>query len=207
MVAMPRFFVFVVLFFVVTPFALAQVPPGLPYDAAQHANPIVTYVSNADFKATTYAEARDRADIELLGLSQNEGKRESIQIALTSLKKIRIAGRDIDVTLYPVVRQTFALTDGTPFVLHSFKFPKVPFPPQIAAQILNEAAFGKPRRPQDARFGAADPPEMMDIRGSEALLFDRDGELTVFWTEEGTVHTATAKVPEREMFRLVEDLL
>ena len=187
--------------------AFAQVPPGPPYDPAKHPNAIVTYVTNGDFKASNYAEARDLSDIELLGLSQNEGRRDSIQVAETSMKKVKIGGRDADVTLYPVVRQTFTLTDGSRFVLHSFKFPRVPFPPQLAERILNEAAFLKMKKPEEGRFGLGPAPEQLEIRGSDALLFDNEGELTVFWTEDGAAHTATAKVAQRELFRLIEDLL
>jgi hypothetical protein len=185
----------------------AQVPPGVPYDASKHPNPIVTYVSKSSFQAATYEEAKDIADIELIGLSQEEGRRESIEMAQPTLKKVKVGPRDVDVTFYPVIRQVFRLADGGAFTLHSFKFPRTAIPPQIAAQVLNEAAFLKTKKPEDARFGLAPLPEMLDIRGSEALLFDIDGELTVFWTEDGVVHTATAKIPQKDLFRLVEDLL
>ena len=60
---------------------LAQVPPGSAYDPATHPNPILTYVTSSDFKPSTYAEAQEEADIELLGLSGSEGKRTSIELA------------------------------------------------------------------------------------------------------------------------------
>ena len=207
MFAMTRMLGFVALALLFAAESFAQVPPGLPYDATKHPNVIVTWVTNSDFKTAAYADARDAADIELMALSQTEGKRESIQMAETSLKKVRIGVRDADVTFYPVVRQTFRLTDGAPFVLHSFKFPKVPLPPQLAERVLNEAAFLKTKKPEDARFGLSQPPEMFDIRGYDALMFDRGGELTVFWVEDGVGHTATAKLPQKELFRLIEDLL
>jgi hypothetical protein len=185
----------------------AQVPPGVPYQPDKHPNPIITYVTKSDFKSATYQEATDASRIELLSLSQTDGKRESIHVAETSTKKIRVGGRDMDVVLYPVVRQTFRLNDGTAFLLHSFKFPKTPFPPAMAAQILDELAFAKTKKPEESRFGTAQPPERLEIRNSEAFLFDQDGELTIFWTEDGVAHTATAKMGEDELFRLVEDLL
>ena len=195
----------IVLLALLTVPALAQVPPGLPYDKAKHPNPIVTYVTNADFKTSTYTDARDLADIELLGLSQNEGKRDSIQVAETTMKRVKIGGRDADVTFYPVVRQIFTLTDGNRFVLHSFKFPRHPIPPQLAERILNEAALMKMRRPEEGRFGLGPAPEELEIRGAAAFLFDDEGELTLFWTEGGVAHTVTAKIPRRELFRLVEE--
>jgi hypothetical protein len=197
----------IVLLVLLTVPALAQVPPGLPYDKAKHPNAIVTYVTNADFKTSTYTDARDLSDIELLGLSQDEARRDSIQVAQTTLKRVKIGGRDFDVTFYPVVRQVFTLTDGNRFVLHSFKFPRVPFPRQLAEQILNEAALMKMRRPEEGRFGLSPAPEQLEIRGAAAFLFDDEGELTLFWTEGGAAHTVTAKIPQSELFRLVEDLL
>ena len=187
--------------------AFAQVPPGLPYDAGKHPNAIVTYVTNAEFNAVSFVEARDVADIELLGLSQVDGKREEIQMAETAMKKVKIGGREADVTFYPVIRQTFTLKGGATFLLYSFKFPKLPFPSQVAAQILNEAAFAKSKKPEEGRFGLATPPEHLEIRGSEALLFEKDGEPMIFWTEDGVAHTASAKTAQKELFRLVEDLL
>jgi hypothetical protein len=186
---------------------LAQVPPGPPYDPAKHINPIITYVGQGDFQSATYQSARDATSIELLGLGQDEATRESIEIARPALKRVRIGLRDVDVIFYPVVREKFRLKTGSMFTLDSFKFPKVPFPPQIAEQILDQAAFAKPRRPADARFGPSSPPEMLRIRGSNALLFEDDGNLTVFWIENGIGHTAAAKLTQKELLELVDDLL
>ena len=198
--SMIRVFFFVVLLAVPAP---GQVPPGPPYDGTTHPNPIVTYVMSRDFKSASYGDAGEIADIELLGLSQSEAKRDAIHIAEPTLKRVRIGRRDTDVTFYPVVRQTFLLSNGSPLVLHSFKFPRSPAP----AEILNEVAFAKAGKPEEARFGRATPPERLDIRGAEALLFDNEGELTIFWTEDGVAHVATAKIPQKELFRLMEDLL
>ena len=87
------------------------------------------------------------------------------------------------------------------------EFPKAGCSRQIAEEVLNQAAFTKTKKPEEARFGKADAPEMLDIRGSHALLFDQDGELTLFWIESGIGYTAAARIPQKDLFRLVEDLL
>jgi hypothetical protein len=48
---------------------------------------------------------------------------------------------------------------------------------------------------------------MLDVRGSEALMFEEDGQLTVFWVENGVAHTAAAKLPQDELLSLIDDLL
>src|SRR5262245_14559270 len=68
------------LFFAST--AFAQVPPGFPYDAAKHPNPVFTYVTNQDFKPVTFAEAQKLTGLELLGLSQQEGRQDSVEVAV-----------------------------------------------------------------------------------------------------------------------------
>jgi hypothetical protein len=102
-----------------------------------------------------------------------------------------------------VIRQKFELPQGGELVLHSFKNPKSAVPPFV----LDEAAFAETKKPQEARFGAAPKPEKMEIRGSAALLFEKEKLITVFWQEDGVNHTATASLPRRELFRLIEDLL
>jgi hypothetical protein len=202
--------------FRITPFLLslllpalapAQVPPGDPYDPARHPNPILTYVVNASFSMSSYAEANEDAGIDLLGLSQSEGTRESIEMARGGIRRTRIGPINPEVTYYPVVRQTFKLTDGGQFVLHSFKFPRLGIPANDARILLNQAAVEKKRDPREMRFGGNDAPEELDIRGQEALLFEKEGLITVYWVESGVGHTATARIPRRDLFRLIEDLL
>src|SRR5262249_38745286 len=110
--------------------ALGQVPPGNPYDSAKHPNPIVTYVTNQDFKPSTSSEVQKLAGRELLGLSQEEGRQESIEIAIlpSTTRRVKIGRSTVDVVYYSVVRQTFTVRDGGRLVLHSFKFPRLPVP-------------------------------------------------------------------------------
>jgi hypothetical protein len=185
---------------------LAQVPPGEPFDPVRHPNPIVTFVESTGFNASTYAEAAEAAGIDLLGLSEPEAVRDSIQLARGGIRRTRIGPLNTDVTYYAVVRQVFNLSDGGALVLHSFKFPRLGIPANDARVLLNQAAIEKKKDPREMRFGGA-APEDLDIRGREALLFERDGEITVFWVEEGVGHTVTARAPRRVLFRLIEDLL
>jgi hypothetical protein len=181
----------------------AQAPPGDPFDPAKHPNPIVTYVGLAAFQPSTFANAQDAAGIDVIGLSESEGARQSLDLADASVRKVRILGRNVDVTFYPVVRQKFELKRGGDLVIYSFKNPKSSVPPPI----LDQAAFAKTKNPAEARFGTAPPPERLDIRGSPALLFEKDGQITVFWQEDGVCHTATASMPRRDLLRLLDDLL
>jgi anti-sigma factor RsiW len=71
---------------------------------------------------------------------------------------------------------------------------------------LNEAAMEKKKKPSEMRFGGAKP-EVMEIRGARALLFENDGSLTVYWQESGVGHTVTASMPRKELFEVIEDLL
>src|SRR5205823_2184922 len=62
--------------------AMAQTPPpGSPYDPARYPNPIITFVEDKDFKDADYAQVRKDAGIEILGLSQSEGKSDTLAIA------------------------------------------------------------------------------------------------------------------------------
>jgi hypothetical protein len=49
--------------------------------------------------------------------------------------------------------------------------------------------------------------EAIDVRGHEALLFDDGMQRTIFWVEKGVVYTATSSVRQRELIRIIEDLL
>lgn len=188
--------------------ASGQVPPGFPYDPQKHPNPIVTYVATSDFRASTFAEASEIAGLELLGLSQQEGRLESVDVALTrpNTRRVRIFRDDVDVTFYPVVRQTFALTGGDRLVLHSFRFPRLPAAFVKSPERLNDAALVKVKS-ADARFGLAEPPEPIEVRGLEGLIFDEGERRTVFWIEGADVHTATSGLKQEELLRLIEDLL
>src|SRR5947209_2935061 len=163
--------------------AAAQTPPpGAPFDPSKHPNPIVTFVEEKDFKPVAYYRAKADAGIELLGLSQNEGKRGSVELAEGRfVKNMSILNFRTDVTFYPVVRQKFKLANGSDLVLYSFRFPKVALPreyatfgnrkeyktrsepysfrfPKVALpreharMILNEAAVEKKKKPNEMRF-------------------------------------------------------
>jgi len=188
--------------------AAAQTPPpGVPFDASKHPNPIVTFVEEKDFKLVTYDKAKADAGIELLGLSQDEGKRGSVELADGRLaKNMSILNFRTDVTFYPVVRQKFRLANGSDLILYSFRFPKVTLPREYARKILNEAAIEKKKKPSEMRFGGT-APEQLEIRGARGLLFDKDGQITVYWQEEGVGHVAMASLERQELFRVVDDLL
>jgi hypothetical protein len=184
-------------------------PPGAPFDASKHPNPIVTFVETKAFKSVASDQARKETGIELLGLSQEEGKRESLEIADGRFaKNMSILSIRTDVTFYPVVRQTFKLTEGAELVLHSFRFPKVALPQDFTRIVLNEAALERKKKPTEMRFGGAKP-ETLEIRGAPGLLFEdeNEGRITVYWQEDGVGHTATAKLSRRELFQIVDDLL
>lgn len=187
--------------------ARAQVPPGEPYDPSRHVNPIVTFVDSKAFRPSTFKEAQDATDITLLGLSRDEGTLVSVEIALPTLKRVDVLGRKTDVTFYPVIRQKFKLSAGGEMTLYSFKKPKVPPPPELYGMIYQDALSPRKRKPNERRFGSADAPERLQIRGAGALLFDKDGELTLAWEEGGVTYAATTTSPRRSFFRLLEDLL
>jgi len=182
-------------------------PPGVPFDASKHPNPIITFVETKDFKSISSDQVKKESGIELLGISQDEGKRQSIEIADGRfVKNMSILGGRTDVTFYPVIRQKFQLSEGGDLVLYSFRFPKVALPPDFARIVLNEAALEKKKKPSEMRFGGAKP-ETLEIRGAKALLFESDGQITVYWQEVGVGHTATAMLPRKQFFQIIEDLL
>jgi Domain of unknown function (DUF4367) len=188
--------------------ALAQTPPpGLPFDVSKHPNPIITFVETKDFRPVSPEQVKKESGIDLLGLSQDQGKVQSIEFADGRfVKNMSILGGRTDVTFYPVVRQKFQLSKGGDLVLYSFRFPKVALPPDFARIVLNEAALEKKKKPSEMRFGGAKP-ETLEIRGAKALLFDNDGQITVYWQEGGIGHTATAMMPRNDLFEIIEDLL
>ena len=194
--------------FLFSSLAAAQTPPpGAPFDSSKHPNPIVTFVEEKDFKPAAYDKAKADAGIELLGLSQDEGKRGSVELAEGRfVKNMSILNFRTDVTFYPVVRQKFKLANGSDLVLYSFRFPKVALPRDYARMILNEAAVEKKKKPNEMRFGGT-APEQLEIRGARGLLFDKEGQITIYWQEEGVGHVAMASLARQELFRVVDDLL
>ena len=191
--------------------ASAQVPPppGVPFDASKHPNPIITYVEDKDFKAATPEQVRKEAGIDLLSFSQDEAKRQSLEMADGRfVKNMLILNLRTDVTFYPVVRQKFKLAAGADLVMYTFRFPKValPLPKNFTEIVLNEAAIEKKKKPSEMRFGG-EKPETFGIRGSPALLFEKDGQTTVYWQEDGVGYTVTSTIPRKELFNVIEELL
>jgi hypothetical protein len=188
--------------------AVAQTPPpGAPYDASKHPNPIITFVEDKDFKPVSYEDAKRTAGIELLGLGQDEAKQESIEVADGKfVKNMQILNFRTDVTFYAVVRQKFKLSNGPELVLYSFRFPKVALPPQYARMVLNEAAVEKKKKPSEMRFGGS-APEELEIRGARGLLWAKDGVNTVYWQEDGIGHVVAGTQKQDELFEVIEDLL
>src|SRR5438132_1914029 len=188
--------------------ALAQTPPpGVPYDASKHPNPIITFVEEKDFRPASYEEAKKAAGIELLGLGQDEAKQQSIELADGKfIKSMQILNFRTDATFYAVVRQKYKLSNGSDFVLYSFRFPKVALPPQYARMVLDEAAVQKKKKPSEMRFGGS-APEELDIRGAKGLLWEKDGQTTVYWQEGGIGHVVTGSQKQEQLFDVIEDLL
>jgi len=191
-----------------SPVAMAQTPPpGAPFDASKHPNPIITFVEEKDFRPVSYEQAKKDAGIEFLGLSQDEGKRESVEMADGRfVKNMSILNFRTDVTFYPVVRQKFKLAGGMDLVLYSFKFPRVALPREYARIILNEAAIEKKKKPSEMRFGGT-APEQLEIRGARSLLWKKDGQTTIYWQEDGVGHVVMGMLDQQELFRVIEDLL
>src|SRR5213592_2599629 len=187
--------------------AAQTTPPGAPFDPSKHPNPIVTFVEEKDFKPVKYDEAKKSAGIELLGLAQEEAKQQSVELADGRfVKNMQILNFRTDVTFYPVIRQKFKLARGSDLVLYSFRFPKVALPREYARMILNEAAVEKKKKPNEMRFGGT-APEQLAIRGARGLLFDKEGQITIYWQEQGVGHVAMVSLARQELFRVVEDLL
>src|SRR5689334_16269486 len=120
---------------------LAQVPAGVPFNPDRHPNPIVTWVDEKNFKATTFATAVAAVGVDTMSLSQDQGRRESVELASPSpaRQRIRMVGEDVEVTFYPVMRQNYKLKSGHTFVLYTFRFPRA----LTSADVLNAAAFSR----------------------------------------------------------------
>jgi hypothetical protein len=182
-------------------------PPGAPFDASKHPNPIVTFIEIKQFKPAPSEQVRKESGIELLGISRDKGQRESLEIAAGRFaRNMSILGIRTDVTFYSVVRQKFKLTEGADLFLYSFRFPKVALPRDFTRIVLNEAAVEKKKKPSEMRFGG-EKPETLEIRGAPALLFEHGEQVTIYWQEEGVGHAVTAQLPRKELFEIIEDLL
>jgi hypothetical protein len=185
--------------------AVAQVPAGVPYDAKKHPNPIVTWVNEKDFQKSSFLEAAEKAGVELMSLSKEEGERTAVQIAVpaTSRVKLRLVQDEFEVTFYPVVRQNYKLKSGKMLQLYTFRFPRA----LTTADVLNRAAFQKPPRGVLPRFGELTLPERMDIRDVPGLYFD-DGKLrTIYWFELNAGYSITTDADKDELFKVLDDLL
>jgi hypothetical protein len=184
---------------------LSQVPAGVPFNPARHPNPIVTWVEEKNFKPATFSEAVAVVGVDTMSLSQNEGRRESVELASPSpaRQRVRLAGEDVDVTFYPVMRQNYKLKSGHSFVLYTFRFPRA----LTSADVLNQAAFDRPIRGATPRFGSLPVPDRIEIRGHPGLYFENSKQRSVYWFELGAAHSATTDASKDEFFDVLEDLL
>jgi len=189
-----------------------QVPPGVPYNPGKHPNAIETFIKNSEFRQTTYDEAKKVTGFDPLGLSEKEGIRQSIQIALPKPEKQKITLPDdefpvIKVEFSAVVRQKYTLKSGQELLLDAFQFPKVPIPLNDMTGILNAAAFLPGDKYWKARFGPATVPERVTVRGLAGLLFDDNMEFVLFWREGTECYVIKTKASRSDLFRIAADLL
>jgi hypothetical protein len=184
---------------------LAQVPAGLSYDPGKHPNPIVTWVQTKDFKPTTYLAAMEAVGVDTMSLSQDLGRRESVELATPTpaRQKIRIFGAETEVTFYPVMRQNYKLKSGRTFVLYTFRFPRA----LTTAELLNAAAFERHPRGTAPRFGSTPIPDRIEIRDSPGLYFEIGMERIMYWFELGAGHTAISDATRDEFLDTLDDLL
>lgn len=185
--------------------SLAQVPAGVPYDRTKHPNPIVTWVTEKDFKPATFAEAAEKVGVELMSLSKAQGERISVELATppSSRQKIRIMGQEYEATFYSVMRQTYKLKSSNVFALYTFRFPRA----LTTAEFLNDAAFRRPPRGATPRFGTLKLPDRLEIRGAPGLYFDEGDRRTVYWFELGAGYSVSTDASKEELFRALDDLL
>ena len=212
MIRVHRTFMFAFALFFLGTCALAQVPPGVPFDPARHPNPIETFLRNQDFKPATYAEARKMVGFDPLGLSGKEAKTISIEIGVpeSTTQKIMLPNDDfpaIKVEFLPVFRQMYMLNTGEMLTLDAFKFPHVPIPLNEITNVLNTAAFRPGSKTWKARFGPTLPPERLTVRDTAALLFDDNKEFVLFWREGEDCYVIKTKAPREVLLRLMDDLL
>jgi hypothetical protein len=184
---------------------LAQVPAGAPFNPSKHPNPIVTWVQEKDFKKTTFSAAVAAVGVDTMTLSSDQGQRESVELATPSpaRQKVRMAGYDVEVTFYPVMRQKYRLKSGHSLSLYTFRFPRA----ATTADLLNDAAFGRAQRGETPRFGTLKVPDRIEIRDNAGLYFEGAKERTAYWFELRASHSATTDAPKEEFFRVLDDLL
>ena len=191
--------------FILTTSVLGQVPAGVPYEPQKHPNPIVTWVNEKDFKKVSFAEAADKVGVELLTLSRNEGERVSVEVAspASGKQRIRILNDEYEVTFYAVMRQNYKLKSNNNFTLYTFRYPRT----IATADVLNQAAFGRPPRGTVPRFGALPVPDRIDIREVPGLYFDNGKLRSIYWFERGAGFSVTTDAPKDELLRVLNDLL
>ena len=184
---------------------LAQVPAGVPFEAEKHPNPIVTWVAEKDFKPTSFREASEQVGFEVMGLSRDVAERLSIEIAVPAnpRQRLRLVNEQFEVTFYPVMRQNYRLKSGKSFQLYTFRFPRA----LTSADVLNQAAFGRPPRGAVPRFGTLPLPDRIEIRDVPGLYFDEGKRRTIYWFELGAGYSVTTEAERDELFEVLEDLL
>src|SRR5262245_63582336 len=80
-------------------FAQTTPPPGAPFDTSKHPNPIITFVEMKDFKPVAPDLVRKESGVELMGISQEEGTRASVELADGRfVRNMSILGIRTDVT-------------------------------------------------------------------------------------------------------------
>ena len=188
-----------------TALVLAQVPAGAPFDAGKHPNPIVTWVNEKDFKKASFLEAAEKVGVEVMSLSKDAGERTSVEVAMPSSarQKLRYVGEEFEVTFYPVMRQVYKLKSGKAFQLYTFRYPRA----LTSADVLNMAAFQRPPRGTDPRFGSLTVPDRIEIRDAPGLYFDEGKRRTAYWFELGAGYTVTTDADRDELFKVLDDLL
>ena len=192
--------------------ALAQVPPGMPFDPAKYPNPIETFVRNENFKPATYTEAKKIVGFDPLGLSGKEGKAVAIEIGtpMPPTQKIILPNDEfptIKVEFTPVFRQAYSLNSGATLTLDAFKFPRVPIPLNEITNVLNSAAFLPGSKTWKPRFGPTLPPERLTVRNTAALLFDDNHEFVLFWRDGEDCYVIKTNASRTDLLRIVDDLL
>lgn len=190
---------------IATGLVFAQVPAGVSFEADKHPNPIITWVTEKDFKAAAFLEAAERIGLEAMGLSRDQAERTSVEIANPSnpRQRIRMLNEQVEVTFYPVMRQNYRLKSGKSFQLYTFRFPRA----LTSANVLNDAAFARPPRGVTPRFGMLPLPDRIEIRDVPGLYFDEGKRRTIYWFELGAGYSVTTEADRDELFRVLDDLL
>jgi len=188
-----------------TSLVFAQVPAGVPFESGKHPNPVITWVSEKDFKTASFLDAAERVGLEVMGLSRDQAQRTSVEIAIpaNARQRLRMVNEQFEVTFYPVMRQNYTLKSGKSFQLYTFRFPRA----LTTANVLNEAAFGRPPRGTVPRFGTLPLPDRIEIRDAPGLYFDEGKRRTIYWFELGAGYSVTTEADKDELFEVLDDLL